>query len=155
MLCKLFISFEKRFSYSALLFVSLNIIEDLRRVYLKAIQLSWSDNILDDYLQINCHRKVVISFDNQWWIQDFPDGGCQPLSLVQKSIIWQDCRRKLHENERNFNKMNIDSERISKNNFLCNRGFHKHTTLAIIPILASESLLCENKKIQWQNVTPS
>ena len=28
------------------------------------------------------------------------------------------------------------------------RGFHKHTTLAIMPILASEALLRENKKIQ-------
>ena len=28
------------------------------------------------------------------------------------------------------------------------RGFHKHTTLAIMPILASKALLPENKKIQ-------
>ena len=28
------------------------------------------------------------------------------------------------------------------------RGFHKYTTLAIMPILASEALLRENKKIQ-------
>ena len=27
-----------------------------------------------------------------------------------------------------------------------NRGFHKHTTLAKMTILASETLLCENKK---------
>ena len=26
-------------------------------------------------------------------------------------------------------------------------GFHKYTTLAIMPILASKALLCENKKI--------
>ena len=32
--------------------------------------------------------------------------------------------------------------------------FYKHTTLAIMPILASDALLRENKKIQWQNVTP-
>ena len=35
------------------------------------------------------------------------------------------------------------------------RGFHKHTSLAIMPILASETLLHENKKKQWQNVTSS
>ena len=30
------------------------------------------------------------------------------------------------------------------------RGFHKYTTLAIMPILASDALLCKNKKIQWK-----
>ena len=35
------------------------------------------------------------------------------------------------------------------------RGFHKHTPLAIMPILASEALLCENKKYPVKNVTPS
>ena len=35
------------------------------------------------------------------------------------------------------------------------RGFHKHTTLAIMPILASEALQCENQKNPVQNVTPS
>ena len=34
------------------------------------------------------------------------------------------------------------------------RVFHKYTTLAIMPILASEVLLRENKKVQKQNVTP-
>ena len=38
------------------------------------------------------------------------------------------------------------------------RIFHKDTTLAIMPILASEALLCENLKIQlicfWGTVTP-
>ena len=38
----------------------------------------------------------------QWWIQDFPNGGRQPLNLGQKSIIWQDCCCELHENERNW-----------------------------------------------------
>ena len=33
------------------------------------------------------------------------------------------------------------------------RGFHKHTTSAIMPTLESEPSLCE--KIQWQNFTPS
>ena len=36
-----------------------------------------------------------------------------------------------------------------------NWGFHKYTTLAIMPILALEALLCENKIIQQQNVAPS
>ena len=35
-----------------------------------------------------------------------------------------------------------------------NRIFHKHTTLSVMPILASEALPRENKNIQWQNVTP-
>ena len=35
------------------------------------------------------------------------------------------------------------------------RDFHKHTTLAIIPILASEALVYENKKNPVKNVTPS
>ena len=34
------------------------------------------------------------------------------------------------------------------------RVFHKYTTLAIMPILASEVLLRENKKSGKQNVTP-
>ena len=34
------------------------------------------------------------------------------------------------------------------------RGFHKYTTLAIMPILASEALLRENKKSSNKNVTP-
>ena len=37
-------------------------------------------------------------------------------------------------------------------NFVCTRVFHKCTEM---PILAFSSLLHENKKIQWQNVTPS
>ena len=32
----------------------------------------------------------------------FPKGRRQPVSLEQKPIIWQDFRRKLHENERNW-----------------------------------------------------
>ena len=31
----------------------------------------------------------------------------------------------------------------------CNRGFHKHTELTIMAILASEALLHENKKIKY------
>ena len=31
-----------------------------------------------------------------------------------------------------------------------NRGFHKYTTLAIMPILASEALLRENKKSSYK-----
>ena len=42
-----------------------------------------------------------------------------------------------------------------KGNEINIRGFHKYTTLAIMPILVSEALLQENKKIQRQNVTPS
>ena len=34
------------------------------------------------------------------------------------------------------------------------RGFHKHTTLAIMPILASEALQCENEKIQYKILSP-
>ena len=26
----------------------------------------------------------------KWWIQDFPDRGCQPLGFWQKPIIWRD-----------------------------------------------------------------
>ena len=33
------------------------------------------------------------------------------------------------------------------------RVFYKHTTLAIMPILAIDALLRQNKIIQWQNVT--
>ena len=33
-------------------------------------------------------------------------------------------------------------------------SFHKHKTLAIMPILASEALLYENKKIQWKMLPP-
>ena len=42
-------------------------------------------------------------YQQQWRIQDFPDGGWgrQPLTLGQKSIILQHFCRKLHENERN------------------------------------------------------
>ena len=36
---------------------------------------------------------------SQWGIQEFPDGGCQPLNFGQKHTIWQDFCRKLHEQE--------------------------------------------------------
>ena len=35
-----------------------------------------------------------------------------------------------------------------------NRVFYKHTALAIMPILASEAFLRENKKFQYKNATP-
>ena len=42
-------------------------------------------------------------FVNQWWIQDFSDGGRVLTSeFGVKNIIWQDFCQKLHENERNW-----------------------------------------------------
>ena len=38
----------------------------------------------------------------QYRIQDFPEGGRQPLSLGQKPIIWQYFYLKLQGNERNW-----------------------------------------------------
>ena len=68
-----------------------------------------------------------------------------------------------HENKRSSNKMPRSNTCLSGLTWHLNTHhlifglgfFHKHTTLAIISIMASEALLlCENKKFQWQNVTP-
>ena len=42
----------------------------------------------------------------------------------------------------------------SRNFSVQSRGFHKYTRLALMPILALEVLLRENKKME-QNITPS
>ena len=42
--------------------------------------------------------KSMSLLPSQWGVQDFPDGGHQPLNLGKKTIIWQE----LHENQRNW-----------------------------------------------------
>ena len=40
-------------------------------------ETSFSDSLFENLM---CHF--------QWWIQDFPDGGCQPLSLEQQLVAF-------------------------------------------------------------------
>ena len=49
-------------------------------------------------------------------------------------------------------KFKVHSYRAMTTNTI--RGFHKHTTLAIMPILASEALECENKKSSSKMLPP-
>ena len=61
----------------------------------------------DDGNEDKCNDKKSTDYAYKWWIQDFRDGGRQPLSLGQKPITGQDFCRKLHENERNWTKRGV------------------------------------------------